>query len=58
MLHVKFQDHRTCGSGGDFLKVFTIYGQSGHLGHATWPIYKTFEEMSCTPKEAPHKIWF
>ena len=34
MLHAKFQDHRTSGSEeGDFLKVFTIYGHGGHLGH-------------------------
>ena len=34
MLHAKFQDHRTYGSG-DFLKVFTIYRHGGHLGHVT-----------------------
>ena len=40
MLHAKFQDHRTSGSGEeDFLKVFTIYGRDGHLGHVTWTIY-------------------
>ena len=40
MLHAKFQDHRTSGSGEeDFLKVFTIYGRGGHLGHVTWTIY-------------------
>ena len=39
MLHAKFQDHRTSGSGEDFLKVFTINGRGGHLGHATWTIY-------------------
>ena len=43
MLHAKFQDHRTYGSGEeDFLKVFTIYGHSGHLGHVTWIIYINF----------------
>ena len=31
MLHAKFQDHRTFGSGEeDFLRVFTIYGR-GHV---------------------------
>ena len=25
-----------------FLKVFTIYGHGGHLGHVTWTIYKNF----------------
>ena len=40
MLHAKFQDHRTSGSGReDFLKVFTIYRRGGHLGHVTWTIY-------------------
>ena len=34
MLHAKFQDHKTIGSGDeDFQKCFTIYGQGGHLGH-------------------------
>ena len=35
MLHAKFQDHRSCGSG----EVFTIYGHDGHLGHVTWTVY-------------------
>ena len=36
MLHAKFQDPRPLGSGeGRFLKVFTIYGHGGHLGHMT-----------------------
>ena len=35
MLHAKFQDHRTSGSGEFF---FTIYGHGGHLGHVTWTI--------------------
>ena len=42
MLHAKFQDHRTSGSGVFFLKVFTIYGRGGHLGHVTWTIYINF----------------
>ena len=43
MLHAKFQDHRTSGSGEeDFFKVFTIYGHGGHLGHVTWTIYINF----------------
>ena len=25
-----------------FLKVFTIYGHGGHLGHLTWTIYINF----------------
>ena len=39
MLHSKFQDRRTYGSGKEVLKVFTIYGHDGHVGHVTWTIY-------------------
>ena len=47
MLHAKFQDHRTSGSGEeDFLKVFTIYGHGGHLDHVTWTIYIIFVSPS------------
>ena len=42
MLHAKFQDHRTSGSGEGFLKVFTINGHGGHLGQMTWTIYINF----------------
>ena len=36
MLHNKFRDNRFAGSGEeDFLRVFTIYGHGGHLGHVT-----------------------
>ena len=42
MLHAKFQDHRTSGSGEEFLKVFTIYGHGSHPGHVTWTIYINF----------------
>ena len=34
MIRAKFHDHRTSGSGEDFLKVFPIFGH-GHLGHVT-----------------------
>ena len=35
MLHIKFQGKRSTGSAEeDFLRVFTIYGHGGHLGHA------------------------
>ena len=34
MLHTKFRENRPAGSG-DFLRVFTIYGRGGHLGHVT-----------------------
>ena len=36
MLHIKFHGNRPSGSGEeDFLRVFTIYGRGGHLGHVT-----------------------
>ena len=37
MLHA-----RTSGSGEEDLRVFTIYGHGGHLGHVTWTIYTYF----------------
>ena len=33
MLHTKFRGNRSTGSAEDFLRVFTIYGHGGHLGH-------------------------
>ena len=36
MLHTKAQGHWPFGFGEeDFLRVFTIYGCGGHLGHVT-----------------------
>ena len=36
MLHTKFRENRSAGSGEeDFCRVFTIYGRGGHLGHVT-----------------------
>ena len=35
MLHAKFQDHRTSGSGEDVQRFFTIYAVGGHLSHVT-----------------------
>ena len=36
MLHTKFRENQPAGSGEeDFLRVFTIYGHGGHLGHVT-----------------------
>ena len=35
MLHTKFRGNRHVGFGEDFLRVFTIYGRGGHLGHVT-----------------------
>ena len=42
MLHAKFQDHRTSGSGEEYFKVYTIYGHGGHLGNVTLTIYINF----------------
>ena len=43
MLHTKFQDHRTYGSGEEgFLKVFTLYGHGGHFSVLIWTIYINF----------------
>ena len=56
MLHAKFQDHRTSGSGEeDFLKVFY------HIW-AWWPSWSCdldllYKLSFPLPKEAPHKIW-
>ena len=49
MLHAKFQEHRTSGSGEEFY-VFTLYGQDGHLGDDTWTIYINF------PSPFPRKL--
>ena len=35
MLHTKFHGNLPACSGGDFCRVFTIYGRGGHLGHVT-----------------------
>ena len=41
MLHNKFHGNQPAGSG-DFLRVFTIYGHDGHLGHVTSIISSDF----------------
>ena len=36
MLHTNIRENLPAGSGEeDFLRVFTIYGHGGHLGHVT-----------------------
>ena len=43
MLHTKFRGNRPAGSGEeDFLRVFTIYGRGGHLGHVTHKLQTKF----------------
>ena len=47
MLHTKFQGHWVTGSGEeDFLKVFTIYGHGGHIGHVTLRACTNFNSLS------------
>ena len=41
MPHTKFRGNRSTDSG-DFLRVFTIYGCGGHLGHVTSIISSDF----------------
>ena len=55
MLHTKFRENRSTGSGEDFLKGFY------HI-RAWWPCWScdpdTANKLSFPlPKEAPHKIW-
>ena len=45
MLHTKFRENRPGSSGEDFLRVFTIYGRGGHLGHVT----KMPRTIFCSP---------
>ena len=35
MLHTKFRGNPPARSGEDFLRVLTIFGHGGHLGHVT-----------------------
>ena len=43
MLHTKFRGNRPARFWRRrFLKVFTIYGHGGHLGHVTWTFYINF----------------
>ena len=54
MLHAKFQDHRTSGSGEDFLKFLTYMGMAPTWSRDLDHLYKLLFPL---PKEAPHKIW-
>ena len=42
MLHIKFQVHRSLGSGEECFFIFTIYGHCGNIGHVTQTIWITF----------------
>ena len=46
MLHTKLSGNQPAGSGEeDFLRVFTIYGRGGHLGHVTSIMSSDFHSM-------------
>ena len=56
MLHTKFRENPPAGSGEeDFLRIFTIYGYGGHLGHATSIMSSGFHFLV---PESFHKKWF
>ena len=42
MLHTKFGGNQSTGSREDFLRLFTIYGHGGHLGHVTSTMFLNF----------------
>ena len=49
MLHAKFQDHRTSGSGEeDFLRFLPYMGMAAilQIGHVTWTINTNFRSPS------------
>ena len=52
MLHTKFRGNPPAGSGEDFLRVFSIYGHGGHLGHVTSIMSSDFH---CLVPESFHK---
>ena len=53
MLHTKFRGNRpACSGEEDFLRVFTIYGHGGHLGHVTSIMSSDFHFL------VPEKIQF
>ena len=54
MLHTKFRGNQPAGSGEIFLRVFTIYGRGGHLGHVTSIMSSDFH---CPVPESFH-TWF
>ena len=45
MLHVKFRGNLPADSGEDFLRVSTIYGHGGHLGHVTSIMSSDFHSL-------------
>ena len=56
MLHTKFHENWPAGSGEeDFVKVFTIYGHGGHLGHVTSIMSSDFDFH--VPESFHRKFW-
>ena len=45
MLHTKFRGNRPASSGEDFLRVLTIWGHGGHLGHVTSIMSSDFHSL-------------
>ena len=45
MLHTKFRENWPAGCGEFFLRVFTIYGHGGHLGHVTSIMSSDFHSL-------------
>ena len=44
MLHTKFRGNQPAGSRVEaFLRIFTIYGHGGHLGHVTSIMSSVFD---------------
>ena len=57
MLHTKFRGNLPAGFGEDnFLRVFTIYGCGGHLGHVTSIMSSDFHFL--VPESFHKRIWF
>ena len=64
MLHAKFQNHRSSGSGEEdflILKVFAIYSHGGHHGHVTVLEIRSGKQLvrgaTCNQAElAPHGL--
>ena len=45
MIHAKFCGNLPAGSKEDFLRVSTIYGHGGHLGHVTSIMSSDFHSL-------------
>ena len=53
MLHAKFEIMYSRFWERSFVKVFTIYGDGGHLGHVTLTIYTKFVPL---PRDALYEV--